>query len=120
VRKFLVVDDEPGYRYYLTLLLEREGHQVAVAHDGRSAIAVGSEFKPDVLIVDWMLQNHMSGFEVAAALRDSEQNLETILITGFPSTELRRKAADDRFSAVLEKPFGIREIREAISHEGAA
>src|SRR4051794_13310047 len=66
--RVLVVDDEPLIVQMLTIALNYEGFEVAVARDGLEAIHKASVTKPDLLILDWMLPN-LDGIEVARKLR---------------------------------------------------
>ncbi len=112
--KILIVDDEEVYRTYLSGWLAREGHDVETASDGHAAIDVGKTFAPDVVIVDWMLKNDLYGIQVAQALRAFSPDLKIILITGFPSEELRREAMDARVYRFMEKPFHMTELSAAV------
>jgi len=112
--RVLVVDDEQGFREYLGRYLARAGHEVRAADSGRAAIDVGVRFRPDVLIVDWMLKNHVHGLQVAEVLGAIRPDLATIMITGFPSRDLRAAAERARILHFVEKPFELEEIREAV------
>lgn len=112
--KVLVVDDEPMYRENLQEVISDEGHDVEVADNGRNAIEIAERFCPDVLIVDWMLQNDLSGLEVSEFLRESNSRLTTIIITGYPAQELRGRAEKSGVFAFLEKPFELDDIRETV------
>ncbi len=112
--KVLVVDDEPMYRENLQEVISEQGHDVETAHDGRSAIEVAKRSCPDVLIVDWMLQNDLCGLEVAETLQALNPRLATIIITGYPAQELRNQAEASKVFAFLEKPFELDDIREAV------
>ncbi len=112
--KVLVVDDEPMYRENLQEVISEQGHDVEIARDGRSAIEVGERFCPDVLIVDWMLQNDLCGLEVSESLRESNPRLTTIIITGYPAQTIRVQAEESKVFAFLEKPFELDDIRETV------
>ncbi len=112
--KVLVVDDEPMYRENLQEVISDEGHDVEVAVNGHNAIEIGERFCPDVLIVDWMLQNDLSGLDVSESLRESNPRLTTIIITGFPAQKLRLQAEESKVFAFLEKPFELDDIRETV------
>ncbi len=112
--KLLVVDDERRYRELLERILAEEGHDVRLADAGREAIDEGCRFRPDVLLVDWMLKDALHGLNVAAALRAVIPQLRTVLITGFPSQDVRLTAAKEGFSSFLEKPFEAEAVREAV------
>ncbi|TFH18467.1 MAG: response regulator [Myxococcales bacterium] len=112
--KILVVDDEAGYRTRIKELLADEGYTVETAGTGQNAIDVAREFHPDLLVVDWMLKDELDGFDVAHALRRESPDLETILITGYPTPALEAKAIDSHVCAVVYKPFEPDELSAAV------
>jgi CheY-like chemotaxis protein len=112
--KVLIVDDEESYRDSLVWLVSGEGHDVRAAASGRDAIQIGRKMQPDVLIVDWMLGDRVDGIEVAETLREDRPDVKTIIITGYPSPELRTKAEHAGVWALLEKPFSVQDIRDAL------
>ncbi len=112
--RVLVVDDEPRYREHISRMLMRHGYDVRTAGDARQAITDGSRFRPDVLIADWMLKCEMHGLHVSEALRAVVPDLKTILITGFPSMDLREDARSIRVSEFIEKPFELSRLHDAV------
>jgi len=64
----LLVDDEPGIRMMLSMLLEEEGYQVIAARDGREALEFLGERRPDLMITDYMMP-HVTGAQLIAATR---------------------------------------------------
>jgi DNA-binding NtrC family response regulator len=112
--RVLIVDDEAGYRRYVSQRLEQDGHTVETAAHGAEGIDVGATFHPDLLIVDWMLHNDYTGIEVAQALREIDPDMRTILITGYPSNRLRRMAREAEVFRFLEKPFDLETLEEAV------
>lgn len=112
--KVLVVDDEHHFCDYLSRSLAREGYQVATAHSGREAIDVGTHFRPNVLVTDWMLKNHLHGIHVSRALQAVDPELQTILVTGYPSDDLEVAADRADVFRLLRKPFRIQEVLTAV------
>lgn len=113
--RVLLVEDEEVLRTSLAGLLRHRGFDVRDARSTAEAVEVGRTFHPDVLIADWMLQNHLHGLDVARLLLDTNPALRTIVITGFPSQELRAEA--EREPAVigfLEKPFAFEDLEEVL------
>jgi DNA-binding NtrC family response regulator len=118
--KILIVDDEPSYREYLGRYLAREGHDVCAASSGRDAIQTGARFRPDVLVVDWMLKNHIHGLQVSEVLSAVDPGMATVLITGFPSRDLKASAERASIFRFVEKPFGLEEIRAVVDAAAAS
>ncbi|UCG16347.1 MAG: response regulator [Phycisphaerales bacterium] len=118
--KVLVVDDEPRYRDHISRALSLDGHDVQTAASGRTGICVGSRFRPEVLVADWMLQNHVHGLHVSEVLRTVVPELRTILITGFASQDVKSAAGRQRVSKFFEKPFELADLRAAVSEVATA
>ena len=112
--KLLVVDDNPFYRKRLKELFDCEGHDVETADCAASALITGRRFRPDVLIVDRMLRDRLDGFEVAQSLLEASPDMKTIVITGYPSPSVDRKAAEARVFAFFEKPFDVPALCDTI------
>lgn len=112
--RILIVDDEMTYREYLERFLSRDGLEVRTAETGAEAIALASEFAPDILLADWMLRCEMHGIEVGEALRAERPNLRILLMTGFPTADLEAEAARVGIDGFLEKPFALEELSRAI------
>ncbi len=71
--------------------------------------SIATDFRPDILVVDWMLGAD-SGHRVANALKAEQPGVQAILITGFSAENARADAEQAEFIAVLEKPFKLAEI----------
>jgi DNA-binding response OmpR family regulator len=112
--RILIVDDEQHYLEHLSAALSRDGHEVRTAASGREGIALGSRFRPDVLIADWMLKNHIHGLSVSDTLRAVLPDLRIILITGFPPSELRDSAREAGIGDFIEKPFSLERMKTAV------
>lgn len=112
--KLLLVEDQPDYRDALAMSLFQKGYRVKTASRGREAIEIGCRFRPQVLIADWILADHLSGLDVSDALRTIVPELQTIMITGYPSRELEAKSGEKGVFRFLAKPFRIEELRTAV------
>ena len=117
----LIVEDEDSLRETLSRYLVHEGHVVIAAASGYEAFEVGFDARPDVLIADWMLKNHIHGLHVSEAFRALHPGLSTILITGFPSRDLLEESDRCGVTRLLEKPFELQDLQDAVdgalSHE---
>jgi len=79
MKKILIVDDEPNITIAIRFLLEQEGYQTEVVHDGLQAIAQAKIFMPDLIVLDVMMP-HMSGFEVAETLLNDPAYRDTHIL----------------------------------------
>ncbi len=117
--KILVVDDEDVYQRQLAIALTPDGHDVRTAGRGRDAIDLGARYRPDVLVTDWMLKNDIHGVHVAQVLRSVMPSLRVIMITGFPSDDLRADAHELGAVDFIEKPFSLDRMKAAVGSKHA-
>jgi DNA-binding NtrC family response regulator len=110
----LIADDEERYRDYLRAVLAENGHVVSTVDSGRVAIDHGVRFRPNVLVADWMLRNRIHGLQVAEVLQAVDPRLQTILITGFASTDLKQEARAAGVFEFVEKPFELHHMVDII------
>lgn len=106
--RILIVEDEKALSDLVTLHLQREGHQVEQAFDGRQALMCADRSRPDLVILDWMLPE-LDGLTVCRELR--HKHLMPILMLTARGEVADRVAglqvgADD----YLGKPFSIVEL----------
>ena len=69
--RILIVDDDPDFHDFLSVLLELEGYEVRSAYDGMSAVEQLSDGGIDLVLLD-VLMPGMDGFEVLTTLADRE------------------------------------------------
>ncbi len=112
--RVLIADDEERYRDYLGASVSDCGYEVRTAGTGRSAIDIGIRFRPRVLVADWLLLNGIHGLQVSETLRALNPAMGTVLMTGFPSSDLREEAGDTGVHHFLEKPFNLKDLTSAI------
>ena len=84
--QILIVDDDVGLASNLKDILEGQGYNVAVAHDGQAALGLCRESVFDLVLVDIKLPD-MPGLEVIDKLTDLLPPTEYIIITGHGSLE---------------------------------
>jgi CheY-like chemotaxis protein len=117
MKTIFVVDDEPGIAEVLSALLDDEGYRVFTAANGRQALARLAEFKPDLLLIDYMMPI-MDGAGLIAALQDDAalRLLPCVLMSGVPETLVRKRCSG--YAGFLRKPFDaetlLKEIRRLI------
>lgn len=105
----LVVEDEPALQETLVYNLQKQGYKVESASNGRTALEIARQQKPDVILLDIMLPG-LSGVEVCKTLRRE----------GYPSAIIMLTARDDEIDRVVgleigaddyvTKPFSMREL----------
>ena len=69
--RILIADDEPNQLELLYYNLTKEGFEVKRAHDGREAIELAEDWRPDLIVLEWMMPEY-SGIEVCRQLRKTQ------------------------------------------------
>ena len=105
----LLVDDEPSIRVALTKALERDGHHVLSASDGRQALEIATRESPELVVTDIRMPV-MDGLELLRHLGQFEPPIPVIIMSAYATAEAKRLGA----YAVLAKPFKLPELRAAV------
>jgi pilus assembly protein CpaE len=103
--RLLLVEDVPQVAQYVRGLLDAQAQVklVDVVSDGGRAAAQARQLRPDVVIVDWLLQGRTRGSKVVAQLRESGLGIPVIVLT-VPQSPVARDTAEG-IDAVLRMPF---------------
>ncbi|MFD7020127.1 response regulator transcription factor [Streptomyces sp. NPDC059161] len=107
--RILVVDDEPDLTEVLSGALRSEGWDVRSAADGATALDEAAAFRPDAVILDWMLPD-MDGLRVLRQMRGDLPGVCVLFLTA-------RDAVEDRIAGItaggddyVTKPFSLEEV----------
>lgn len=104
----LVAEDDRAHATLIRRDLEREGHEVTVVHDGRTAIAHTRRCRPDLLVLELMLPA-VDGLAVCRTLR-SEQDVPIIMLTARPGETDVLHGLDVGADDCLTRPYRPREL----------
>jgi DNA-binding response OmpR family regulator len=121
VLRVLVIDDDPGIRRLLELLLRRQGWTVDSLADGDHAVHRIVSSRPDVVVLDLMLPG-TSGFAVLDQLlaEDPAMMRKVIVVTAASAQMLRGLRCQESIWKLLRKPFDIAELVGSVSACAAA
>ncbi len=119
-RKVMIVDDHEEVRTSLSRLARGWGHEVAVAGDGASALALAETFQPECAIVDLSMPD-MNGIDLARELRQRfpPAKLYLIALTGYAGTDIRDACLDAGFDAHVVKPGEIDRLEQLLGGDVA-
>ena len=114
-RRILVVDDNADSVASMQALLRTAGHDVAVAHNGASALERIASGKPDIVLLDIGLPD-MDGYEVARRLREIPGGREALVIaiTGFGRTRDLQRSREAGIDEHLVKPLDTDALAQLI------
>jgi two-component system CheB/CheR fusion protein len=118
-RRILVVDDNVDAAESLALLLQVQGHEVEVAHDGPLALKTAERFRPEVVLLDIGLPR-MDGYQLARLMREQPWGNGTLIValTGYGQDEDRQRSAAAGFNAHLVKPVDLECLAQLLAHAG--
>ncbi len=107
--RILVIDDEPSIAELLGDALAGEGHTVEIAVSAREGVELALAARYDMVLTDLGMPG-MSGWEVAARIREETPEVPVILVTGWGTTISREEVERSGVAAVVHKPFEIKEL----------
>lgn len=110
----LIVDDELSMRQFLTHLLQREGHTVRVAENGRKAMELLRTQPSDVILSDVKMPD-MGGIELLRAARELHPNVEVIMMTAFANESTAHEAFLLGAFDFVHKPFDNELLKEKVA-----
>jgi len=121
-RRILVIEDSEDAAATMKIILQRWGHRVEVAHDGRDALETAKRFEPEIVLCDIGLPGDLDGYDVARALRADAQSRSSYLIalTGYGRDEDKALATSAGFDAHVTKPASQEVLRSAIAKASPA
>jgi DNA-binding NtrC family response regulator len=77
----LVIDDDPAIRSVVTLLLQRSGHQIVAAENGRRGLRILENDDFDLLIID-IFMPEMDGLEAIRLVRQIKPAMPILVMSG--------------------------------------
>ncbi len=113
--RILIVDDEPGIRQMLSLILEENGsYEVLTAENGVQALEVMREAAPiDVVLTDVQMPQ-MNGMELLKEVKAFDPILPVVMITGFPTIDIAIQCMKQGASDFITKPFKFDQVEFVI------
>ena len=121
--EILVVDDERAVRRGVAATLEGAGYVVREARNGKEALRLFGESKPDLLLLDVMMPK-MDGFSVCAAIREVDAAVPVLFLSALGDEESQLKGfgygADDYIEKTLPAPLFLARVEAALRRTRAA
>jgi len=106
--RVLIVEDDRDIASALALELGHAGYEVRTEHDGPAGLVAGSEWCPDLVLLDLGLPT-LDGVEVCRRLRDSSQT-PILVLTARDAVEDRIRGLDSGADDYVTKPFSLDEV----------
>ena len=112
--RIMIVEDESIVALDLSMRLQKEGYEVVgIAASSDDAIALFTDQKPDLVLMDINIKGAKDGIETAAALKKI-QEVPLIFLTAFSQNEYVNRAKAVNPSAYLVKPFNNDSLHTSI------
>jgi len=122
--RILIADDDASLRRVIQYKLKQKGYDVAVAEDGISALEILKSGKFDLLLCDMKMPG-LNGIELLEKSRETQADLEVILMTAFATIEraveamklgafdyLTKPFEDDRLFTTIEKALKFKRLAD--------
>lgn len=114
--KILVIDDDPDIALATRLVLEKAGYEVLEARSSAEGLAKIKAEKPDLIVLDVMMESTTAGFQTALMLRSRDPKSEykeystipIIMLTSIHSTTPLRFGPEEDYLPVeefIDKPI---------------
>ncbi|MEO8185983.1 MAG: response regulator [Burkholderiaceae bacterium] len=102
--RVLVVEDEHSQAEVLTMLFTLEGFEVAVASNGKEALAQIDRVQPDLIITDYMMPL-MNGGEMAKIVRAAPLHAKVPIVMTSATDARQVEQHSEHYDAFLRKPY---------------
>lgn len=104
--RILLIEDNPQNRYLAKFLLEQRGYLVIEAETGPQGLAMASEARPDIILLDIQLPG-MDGHAVARALKGDSvlKSIPIVAVTSYAMAGDREKCLEAGAEGYIEKPI---------------
>jgi PAS domain S-box-containing protein len=111
----LVVDDIAKNIQLIGNILQNENYRVSLANNGRQAIAIATEVRPDLILLDVMMPE-MDGFETCSILKShpETENIPIIFLTAKVDSEDIIKGFELGAVDYITKPFNAHELKARV------
>jgi signal transduction histidine kinase/CheY-like chemotaxis protein len=113
----LVVDDVEEQRKLATSMLTRLGYRVASVPSGEEAVTFVGTQKPDLLVLDMIMDPGMDGLDTYRRIIDIHPGQRAVIVSGFSETDRVMKAQELGAGSYVRKPYILEKIGYAVRCE---
>jgi CheY-like chemotaxis protein len=122
-KRVLLIDDDRDFRVSVGALLESEGYEVIVADSGDAGLQKLVERRPDVIVLDVMMESVESGYGVNQAIKTQEgykdyRDIPIIMVSSLEETPAERHPGGEEAGLFpdqyLTKPIELSSFLEAV------
>jgi signal transduction histidine kinase len=115
-RRVVVADDNADSAESLSMLLSLYGNEVSTAYNGRDAVSLAEQIRPEIMLLDIGMPE-MNGYEVAKEIRREPWGADVVLIalTGWGKEEDRRLSREAGFNHHFVKPLSVEDLGKVLA-----
>lgn len=121
-KRVLIVDDDKEFVKLYSLVLRNGGHEVSTAYSAAEALEALKSARPDVVVLDVMMEHFDSGFNVSKSIKENRPDLPVILMTAISEEtgmDFRPQSDEERrlmnADAFLDKSASPEELLKKIA-----
>ncbi len=113
----MIVEDNELNMKLFNDLLKANGYEVVGTRDGRKAVELAREHKPDLILMDIQLPE-VSGLDVTAWLKDDDElsGIPVIAVTAFAMKGDEERIREGGCEAYISKPISVAKFIETVKH----
>jgi len=109
--KVLIVEDEVIAASYLKQIIEKAGYSVVgTVGTGKGAIELAKSKKPDLILMDIMLKDSISGVDAAIEINYTHPHIMIVFLTAYTESSMIESAKDANTAGYFLKPYNKEEI----------
>ncbi len=110
-----IIDDQADIRYAVEKMLSNKGHTCYGFNGGEEDLIEGIDvFDIDLIILDMMLGEDLTGIDVLQKIKGASYQIPTILITAYTTPSNLINASKAGIVDIIEKPFGTKDLLEVV------
>jgi CheY-like chemotaxis protein len=122
-QKILIIDDDPDVVLAARMPLEKSGYEVHEAHTQADGLSAVDAVKPDLIILDVMMDTHTAGFQLAQKLHgpnapEEHKAIPILMVTAIHQTTPLRFGPDEDYLPVegfIDKPIDPKALLEQVA-----
>ncbi|MDD4923327.1 MAG: response regulator [Dehalococcoidales bacterium] len=113
-KRILVIDDEKTIGKLIDMTLSNLGHDVLIAESAVHGLAIAKSQNLDLVFLDLKMPG-IDGAELFRQIKQAKPEMQVIIITGYPESELMMKALQYGPFGVMHKPFSGADIVQVVN-----
>jgi len=113
--KILTVDDSSFIRTMIKKRLGKEGYkEVIEASTGKQAVELYKKEKPDLVLLDIIMGEELSGIETLKAIKELDSDAKVLMVTVIEQKEIAKQAEKLGAIGYIKKPFDEKDLVEKV------